>query len=137
MKNGKMLMNRIVLSMSLILIAAICGAQEWRSGWLSDSKDSVDSETGAKVVMVANMMQSEDETGKSTWRIRYVGIEVPRPGLKPDSIRVYDKAGKLIKHEHPEAHEYSLDYKSGGKGTFLKLFLERKAGFDFRVEVDG
>jgi hypothetical protein len=130
-----MLITRTLLGVTLLLAGAGSAAQDFRSGWLSDNKDAVDRETGAKVSVVANMFQSQDHTGKSIWIVRYVGVEIPRGGLKADRVRVYDRSGKLIVHSFPEAHEVTLAPGSDKKGTLLKLFLERQAGFEFRVEV--
>lgn len=125
-------MNRTLVLLALSAVNAATHAEELRTGWLSDTKGATDPETGVRVILVSNMLESNDAVGNRIWRVRYVGLQAPIGGLNPKTVKVFDVDGKPIKHEYPEVHESSQD---GRKESLIKLFLERPAGFKFRLEI--
>lgn len=116
-------------------VVANASATQFETGWLDDKKGSTESKLGAKVIIALNMNGSEDETGKMQWKTRYVAIEIPAPKINAKTIIVLDKNERPIQHSDAEAFEY--DIRSGGtKGTIVKLFLDRPAGFAFRLRFN-
>jgi hypothetical protein len=110
-------------------------AQSFETGLLKDEKGSTDTKTNTIVHNVSNMHGISDDGGPTVWKIRYVGIQIPKLGIDPKKVIVLDSLGKTIQHKDPEKFEEEIDQK-GTKGTYLKLFLEHQAGFSFRLKYD-
>jgi len=118
--------------------APISMAKSFETGWLRDEKGSTDLKTNAVVVVFGNMFGTNENGGPTVWRVRYVGIEIPITDIDPKKVVVLGEDGKSIRHTDAEALEIKIYQKGakdheGKKGTLLKLFLERPAGFSFRI----
>jgi hypothetical protein len=128
---------RCIPAAAIVAIAFLANASatQFETDWLDDKKGSVEPKLSAKVIIASNMNGSADETGKMQWKTRYVAIEIPVLKINAKSIIVLDKNERPIQHSDPEAFEY--DVRPGNaKGTIVKLFLERSAGFAFRLRFN-
>ncbi len=119
---------------AIAFIANVSAAQ-FETGWLDDKKGSTEPKLGAKVIIASNMNGSKDETGKMQWKTRYVTIEIPAPKINAKSIIVLDKNERLIQHSDAETFEHDIR-PGGAKGTIVKLFLDKPAGFAFRLRFN-
>ena len=128
-------LSRLVSTFIFVMALPSAYAGVFETGWLKDEKGAVDPNTKATVVVVAGMNGSEDRDGKMKWAGRHIGIEIPLAKLDSNKLVLIDESGTLIPHKHPEVHVDSL-LKSGGKGIYVKLFVERPPGFKFKIRAN-
>ena len=109
-------------------------AQAFETGWMSDTKGSIDAKTKSTVVLASNLNGSQNQDGTMKWSGRYIGVEIPQQNVEIDKIFLIGEDGKFIPHRNPEAFVSALG-QNGEKVTLLKLFVDRPPGFKFKLRT--
>ena len=114
---------------------AVVRADEiFETGILKDEQGHVDKKTGSKVGVVMNMMGTTNpQTGKTEWAQRYVIVFVPVEKSRIHKIAVETVEGEPIEMVSPAQLFENNDQKHK---TGVKLYLMKKAGFDFRLKLN-
>ena len=116
------------------LLSTVNAGDIFETGLLQDKQGYIDSKTGTKVDVVANMMGMKNrKTGVTEWTQKYILVMVPIEKSTIDKVEVYSDSGELLKMASSPRY-----IKAYGKSDFkagIKLYLVHRENISFKLKI--